>query len=93
LEFADIPRHRPIVGMVATLDPWYNANGFARDFLPPTEISTVVADVRDIEMLVAIGQRRSVAQILKEITDENDERKMWELGLALRDFSTATQRY
>ena len=91
-EFAHIPKDRPIIGMVGTLDPWYNANSFARDFLPATDIPTVVADVRDIEMLIGIGQQRSVAQILREITDENDERKMWELGLALRSYQVASDR-
>ncbi|GLY99853.1 hypothetical protein [Actinoplanes sp. NBRC 103695] len=91
-EFAHIPDGRPIVGMVATLDPWYIANSFGRDFLPSPGLPTIVASVRDIEHLVAVGQRRSVAAVLHEITRTGDERQTWELGVALNDFRDPADR-
>jgi hypothetical protein len=86
-EFADIPTDRPVLGLVATLDPWYMANSLAREFLPKTEIPIMVASVREIEALVSIGQRRSASQILTEIMAAGDERQKWELETALRPYS------
>ncbi|WP_328463486.1 hypothetical protein OHA21_38060 [Actinoplanes sp. NBC_00393] len=85
-EFAHLPADRPIIGMVATLDPWYIANSFGRDFLPTPALPTIVASVRDIEHLVAIGQRRSASDILTQIMSAGDERQAWDLGIALNDF-------
>jgi hypothetical protein len=85
-EFAHIPRDRPVIGMVGTLDPWYIANSLARSFLPATDVPTIVSSVRDIEYLVAVGQRRQVSGVLAEIVRDGDERQTWELGVALRDF-------
>ena len=53
--------------MIVTLDPWYVANSLGRAFLPAPALPTVVAPVRDIEQLLAIGQRRSISGILHEI--------------------------
>jgi hypothetical protein len=75
-----------VLGLVATLDPWYMANSLAREFLPTTDIPTMVASVREIEALVAVGQRRTVSQILIEIMGDGDERRMWELDTALRPY-------
>jgi hypothetical protein len=72
--------------MVGTLDPWYIANSLARSFLPATDVPTIVSSVRDIEYLVAVGQRRQVSGVLAEIERDGDERQTWELGVALRDF-------
>jgi hypothetical protein len=91
-EFSHIPKDLPVVGMVGTLDPWYIANSLARSFLPATDLPTIVASVRDIEHLVAVGQRRSVSGVLAEIVREGDERHAWELGVALRDFHEAGDR-
>jgi predicted outer membrane lipoprotein len=85
-EFDHIPKDRPVMGMVGTLDPWYIANSLARSFLPATDLPTMVASVRDIEHLVAVGQRRPVSGALAEIIQDGDERQTWELGVALRDF-------
>jgi hypothetical protein len=85
-EFAHIPTDRPVMGMVGTLDPWYIANSLARSFLPTTDVPTIVASVRDIEHMVAVGQRGSISRVLAEIVREGDQRQTWELGVALRDF-------
>src|SRR2546430_8741675 len=42
-EFSHLPSDRPIIGMVATLDPWYIANSFGRAFLPAPAMPTIVA--------------------------------------------------
>lgn len=91
-EFSHVPKDRPIIGMVATLDPWYRANSMARPFLPPTEVPTVVASVREIELLIAIGQRRSASEILAEIMVAGDERQTWEMGVALDNFHDDADR-
>lgn len=91
-EFDHIPKGLPILGLVATLDPWYMANSFARQFLPATDIPTMVASVREIEHLVGIGQRRSVSTILAEIMRPEDERRTWELSTALRAFDEPADR-
>ena len=82
--FDHIPKDLPMLGLVATLDPWYMANSMAREFLPATDIPTMVASVREVEHLVGIGQRRSVSGVLSEIMRPDDERRTWELGTACR---------
>lgn len=91
-EFSHIPKGRPALGLVATLDPWYMANSLARGFLPEPEITTMVASVRDIEHLVAIGQRRPASRMLSEIMRSDDERRTWELGTALAAFADQADR-
>jgi hypothetical protein len=75
--FDHIPKDLPMLGLVATLDPWYMANSMAREFLPATDIPTMVASVREVEHLVGIGQRRPVSGVLSEIMRPDDERQTW----------------
>lgn len=91
-EFDHIPRDRPVAGLVATLDPWYMANSEARQFLPETDIPTMVASAREIEHLVGIGQRRSASGVLLEIMRPHDERRTWELSTALGNFDEPADR-
>jgi len=91
-EFAKVPTDRPMLGIVATLDPWYMANSFGRALLPEPEVPTMVASVREIEALVAIGQRRSASTILIEVTAKDDERRFWELETALGSYSLPGDR-
>lgn len=90
--FDHVPKDRLMLGLVATLDPWYMANSMAREFLPTTDIPTMVASAREVEHLVGIGQRRSVSGILSEIMRPDDERQTWELGTALGSFDELTDR-
>ena len=90
--FDHIPKDLPMLGLVATLDPWYMANSMAREFLPATDIPTMVASVREIEHLVGIGQRRPVSGVLSEIMRPDDERRTWELGTALGAFDEPADR-
>lgn len=90
--FDHIPADRPVLGLVATLDPWYMANSLARGFLPTTDITTMVASARELEHLVAIGQRRSVSGVLSEIMRPGDERQTWELDTALEAFAGPADR-
>jgi hypothetical protein len=91
-EFAAVPTDRPIVGIVATLDPWYLANSFGRALLPESEVPTMVVSVREIEALVAIGQRRSPSAILLEVMAKDDQRMYWELKTALASYSQPDDR-
>jgi hypothetical protein len=90
--FNHIPADRPTLGLVATLDPWYMANSMAREFLPKTDIPTMVASAGEVEHLVGIGQRRSAAEVLSEIMRSDDERRTWELGTALGAFGEPVDR-
>jgi hypothetical protein len=90
--FDFIPKDRPIMGMVATLDPWYIANSLARPFMPTTNLPIAVASISDIEHLVAIGQRRPASALLTEIMHNGDERQTWELGVALSSYYQAGDR-
>ncbi|WP_157546758.1 hypothetical protein [Hamadaea tsunoensis] len=91
-EFQHIPTDRPILGLVATLDPWYIANSMARPLLPATKVPVMVASVREIEHLVGIGQRRSVGGVLTEIMNPSEVRQYWELGVALGPFDAPNDR-
>jgi len=85
--FSVIPTDRPILGLVTTLDPWYWANsGPARELLPDTEVATLVASARELEHLVAVGQRQSAAEILAEILGDQ-ERQTSALGTALTHYT------
>ena len=90
--FDHIPTDRPMLGLVATLDPWYMANSMAREFLPPTDITTMVASARELEHLVAIGQRQPVSRVLGEIMRPDDQRQTWELDTALEAFAEPADR-
>jgi hypothetical protein len=90
--FDHIPKDLPMLGLVATLDPWYMANSMAREFLPATDIPTMVASVREVEHLVGIGQRRPISGVLSEIMRPDDERRTWELGTALAAFDEPADR-
>jgi hypothetical protein len=90
--FDHIPKDRPILGLVATLDPWYMANSMAREFLPATDVPTMVASAREIEHLVGIGQRRPVSALLSEIMRPDNERRTWELGTALGAYDEPADR-
>jgi hypothetical protein len=66
--FSHIPRDRPQVGMVATLEPYYTANGsHARSVLPNPDIPLIVASLREVERLVAVAQREPLADVINRI--------------------------
>lgn len=91
-EVAHIPNDRPILGIVATLDPWYMANSFfGRKVLPACDVPVSVCSARDIEFLVSIGQRTAVGPILTEIISDSD-RSTWSLGIALKPYRLADDR-
>ena len=84
---AGIPTDLPFIGLVATLDPWYMANSTAaRSFLPQPQVPTLVASMREIESLVAIGQRRPAAEVLQHIAGDA-EMQTWMLGSSLHTFT------
>jgi len=79
-----VPRDLPVIGVVATLDSSYGMNGtFVRQLLPETDIPVLVASARELEMLVAIGQRQEIGPILQGIVD--GEKSTWHLGPALTE--------
>jgi len=83
--FSDIPSSRPILGMVATLEPYFLVNSpLIRELLPDPSIPTLVVSSREIEELVAIGSSRSVEGLLQEIYSD-PERSTWDLAQAIGD--------
>jgi hypothetical protein len=90
--FDHIPTDRTMLGLVATLDPWYMANSMAREFLPVPDIPTMVASAREVEHLVAIGQRQPASRVLTEIMRPDDQRQTWELDTALGAFTDPADR-
>lgn len=84
--FSEIPTDRPFVGLVATLDSAYMANTpLARDFLYQARLPTLIGSVRELESLVAVGQRLPASEVLKQITDDPEMRTSM-LGSALQRF-------
>ncbi|CAI7978106.1 conserved hypothetical protein [Frankia sp. Hr75.2] len=84
-EFDKIPTDRPVIGIVGTLDSWYMANSLpVRSFLPETDVPTLVSPITDIENLVTVGQRTPASKILAAILSD-DERRTWDLNVALGD--------
>ncbi|MFI7596725.1 hypothetical protein [Actinoplanes sp. NPDC049681] len=91
-EVAHIPNDRPLLGLVATLDPWYMANSFlGRQVLPTCDVPVTVCSAREIESLVSIGQRLPVGPILTEIMADSG-RSTWSLGIALKPHQLADDR-
>ncbi|RAO29972.1 hypothetical protein PSN13_05171 [Micromonospora saelicesensis] len=91
-EVVHIPNDRPILAMVATLDPWYMANSFlGHEVLPTCDVPVTVCSARDIEFLVSIGQRTPVGPILTEIVTD-PERSTWSLGIALKPYRLTNDR-
>lgn len=64
----------------------------ARSFLPDTDIPTTVASIREIEHLVGVGQKRSASAVLTDIMRSDNERRHWELGVALGEFTDPAER-
>ena len=86
-EFADIPKDRPFIGLVAALDPWYMSNSTAtRARLPDPAVPTLVASLPEVETLVAIGQRLRASQVLQQILGD-PQMRVSILGSALSQFA------
>lgn len=82
--FAHIPNDRPRLGIVVTAEPYYLANsGPARDLIESPRFPTIVASLRDVEMLVTLPPE-ALGEHLTAIANDS-ERSTWQLGLALRD--------
>jgi hypothetical protein len=81
--FADIPKDRPRIAIVATLEPYWAANTpFVGKFLPAPAIPTTVASMRAIEHLVDVVMALGSPQPLIDIIAD-DERRSWNLENAL----------
>ena len=81
--FAHIPTDRPRIGIVVTAEPYYLANSNpARDLTDDPPFPTLVASLRDIEMLVTLTPDE-LEQHLTAIAND-PERSTWQLGIALK---------
>lgn len=67
-EVSHLPKDRPVLALVATLDPWYITDSApARELLPECDVPFAVCSVRELEMLVSVGQRKPLGPVLREI--------------------------
>lgn len=83
--FSHIPADREIVGLVATLEPYFLANSpLLHQFLPALSVPTTIAAVREVERLVGIGLRRPLPPLLREVLGD-PERRTWDISIALRE--------
>lgn len=83
--FGAIPRDRPHVGMVVTLEPYYLANSpLIRDLLPQPTIPSIVASVRELEHFVSVPAQEGGADFLIDMVHD-PERSTWALAAALGD--------
>jgi hypothetical protein len=81
--FATIPTDRPRIGIVATLEPYWNTNGtFLRRFLPTPALPTTVASIREVEQLVTVIEANGGPEILAKIASD-PELSAFNLGAAL----------
>lgn len=81
--FAHIPKDRPRIGIVTTAEPFYLANSEpARRLIGDSTFPTLVASLRDIEMLVTL-RTDEVEEHLTAIAND-PKRSTWDLGLALK---------
>jgi len=70
--FRDIPADRPCLGLVVTLEPYY---GCANEIVMPTQEGSVpkwLANVRELEQLVSLGERRIDEALLELAQDAPD---------------------
>lgn len=83
--FSHIPADREIVGLVATLEPYFLANSpLIHQFLPAVSVPATIAAAREVEHLVSIGLRRPLPPLLHEVLADSD-RRTWDISVALRD--------
>src|SRR5437016_11221185 len=81
--FADIPRDRPRVGIVTTLEPYWAANTpFIREYLGELDIPVTVASARElghaVDVLCATGGSAALRAVLTDA-----DRRNWNLQNAL----------
>lgn len=88
--FAHIPTDRPRIGIVTTAEPYYLANSHpARQLIDTPNFPTIVASLRDIEMLVTLPADQLEHHLTAIANDP--ERSTWQLGLALKDVQRGTR--
>ena len=86
--FRDIPRDRPRMAIVATLEPYWAANSaFLKTLHTEPPIATIVASARAIEQLVDVVSQIGTPRPLIDIAND-DERHTWNLETALPNIST-----
>lgn len=83
--FAEIPSDRPMIGIAATLEPYYLANShWSRELLGQQNSPTLTVSARGLERLVTIGQQHDLSKLLRDI-EADPERRTWDLEQATRD--------
>jgi hypothetical protein len=81
--FAEIPKDRPRIGLIATLEPYWAANTpFLAPLLPEPALFTTVASMRAIEQLVGTVRHLGHPQPLLDLVNDPD-RRTWNLENAL----------
>lgn len=83
--FGHIPRNRPLVGLVVTLEPiWMVNSPWIKGLMsiPPPRIPVITAASRELELLVTVGLQSGTGACLLNILNDA-ERRTWNLGNAI----------
>lgn len=81
--FAAIPKERPRIALIATMEPYWAANSsLLQGFLPEPTLPTSVASIRAIEHLIGVMEVQGGPYSLIEIV-QDEERRNWNLETAL----------
>lgn len=79
--FNDVPTDRPVIGIIVTLEPYYQCNSDLVWSRTPGETPIVLASSRELEQLVTISDRPVGDFLLELVADA--ERSRWNLANTL----------
>lgn len=86
--FDAIPRDRPVMGLIVTLEPYFHVNSRqTRALLPESEIPTIACSARELEQLVTVGGIESASALLLGIAADA-ERYTFDLVGSMGDRET-----
>jgi len=77
--FADIPPDRPIVGVIATAEPFYLGNAhLLTEFGEPGDTPSLVMSLRELERFVCFEEDEATDMLLQVLSDP--EKRTWSLA-------------
>lgn len=80
--FEQIPRDRPILGLVVTSEPFHFANALLEEFGAKGQTPSLIVSARELEHLTSYQPDDAITYLLEVFND--DERKTWNLEQALQ---------
>lgn len=79
--FRDVPADRPVLGLIVTLEPYFQCNADLVWSRPDSETPILLAAIRELESLVTITDISVDEVLVRLVADE--ERSRWNLGNAV----------